>query len=416
MSSSIDSHSPEPKPLHPSQRKELWGRLGIRLGIFLALVLGVVLAGRPLLSLCMPFLLALLFTWMTEPLLWLFHSRWNVPRGLVSVLLILLLVGAIGGLIAALIWKGWSELSALWGNWDQLWAAFRGAYHQLSHTLDKWLAYLPQQAQETVQSLSDRLLAWLEGLADSLVPRTTSAVRSISSFVLAFFFFLLAWYFTAADYPNLRRIAREKIPRSLRRIGVQAQGAFSAAFGGYLKAEALVSLGVTGILLVGFALLRQPYWVLLAVVLGVMDFIPIIGAGTVMVPWAVILLALGHWRRGLALLGVWGVICLFRRVVEPKVVGDQTGLHPLLSLFAIYVGMKMGGLLAMILAPVLLLMLRNLWRVGMFHATWRDLTAAARDMAALLRWEPEEESIHNFEDFVDNLGEDGEVQKKETES
>lgn len=411
---SFDPNYPEPKPLRPDQRKELWGRLAIRLGIFLALVLVVVLAGRPLLSWCMPFLLALLFTWLTEPLLRFFHSRWKVPRGLMSVALILLLVGAIGGLAAALVWKGWSELSALWGNWDQLWETFRGTYDQLSHTFDRVLNCLPQQAQQTIQGLSDRLFSWAEGLAGSLVPRTTSAVKSISSFVLAFFFFLLAWYFTAADYPNLRRMVREKVPRSLRRIGVQARGAFSAAFGGYLKAEALVSLGVTGILLVGFLLLHQPYWVLLAVVLGIMDFIPIIGAGTVMVPWAVVLFLLGSWERGLALLAVWGVICLFRRMVEPKIVGDQTGLHPLLSLFAIYVGMKIGGLLAMILAPVLLLMLRNLWQVGMFHATWRDLTAAARDMAALLRQEPE--SVHNFDDFVEKTGEGGEVQKKETES
>ncbi len=416
MSIPIDSHYPEPKPLPSRQRRQLWGRLAIRLGILLALVLAVALLGGPLLSLCMPFLLAILFTWMTEPLLRFFHSRWRVPRGVMSVLLILLLVGAIGGLLAALLWKGWNELSTLWGNWDPLWETFRETYHQLSHTLDKWVAYLPEQAQETVWGLSDQFFAWLEDLAYSLVPRTTSAVRSVSSFVLAFFFFLLAWYFTAADYPNLRRVVRETIPRSLRRIGVQARGAFSAAFGGYLKAEALVSLGVTGILLVGFALLRQPYWVLLAVVLGVMDFIPIIGAGTVMVPWAAVLFALGSWERGLALLAVWGVICLFRRIVEPKVVGNQTGLHPLLSLFAIYVGMKIGGLLAMILAPVLLLMLRNLWQVGMFHATWRDLTLAARDMAALLRQEPEEKVFHNFEDFVEKQRDSGEVQKKETES
>ena len=291
---------------------------------------------------------------------------------------------------AALIWKGWSELSTLWGNWDQGWNAFQETYYQLSHALDKWLAYLPQQVQDTLWNLSDRLLAWLEEFVYNLLPKTTSAVRSISSFVLAFLFFLVAWYFTAEDYPNLRRVARETIPRSVRRIGVQARGAFSAAFGGYLKAEILVSLGVTGILLVGFFLLRQPYWVLLAVALGILDFIPIVGAGTVMVPWSVILLVLGEWKRGVALLAVWGVICLFRRMIEPKIVGDQTGLHPLLSLLAIYVGMKLGGVVAMILAPVLLLMLRNLWRAGMFHATVRDLTMAARDMAAILHGRPEE--------------------------
>ena len=90
--------------------------------------------------------------------------------------------------------------------------------------------------------------------------------------------------------------------------------------------------------------------------LGILDFIPIVGAGTVMVPWSVILLVLGEWKRGVAFLAVWGVICLFRRMIEPKIVGDQTGLHPLLSLLAIYVGMKLGGVVAMILAATLLLL------------------------------------------------------------
>ena len=95
--------------------------------------------------------------------------------------------------------------------------------------------------------------------------------------------------------------------------------------------------------------------VMLAVLLGVMDFIPIIGSGTVMVPWSIILMAIGNWERGIAMLAVWGVICVFRRVIEPKFVGDQTGLHPLVALLAIYVGLKIGSLLGMILAPVLVL-------------------------------------------------------------
>ena len=379
-------------PLSSGHRLWLWARLAIRAAIFVGLLLVVFLAGPPLLPLCMPFLLALFFTWLTEPLLRFFHTRCKLPRGVGAILLILLLTGALGGLVAALVWRGWTELSALLENWEDLWYTFQHGYFQLSHTMDKWLAYLPQQTQETIWGLSDRLLAWLEELVYSLAPRTTSAVRSISSFVLAFLFFLIAWFFTAADYPHLRQLAHQRLPASVRRIAHQGKSAFGAAFGGYVKAEVLVSLGVMGILLVGFLLMGQPYWVLLAVVLGILDFIPIIGSGTVMVPWGIALLALGHWERGLAMLAVWGVVCLFRRMVEPKIVGDQTGLHPLLSLFAIYVGMKIGGVLAMILAPVLLLMLRNLWRAGMFHATAADLAMVCRDLGAILHRTPAEES------------------------
>ena len=379
-------------PLPPGHRLWLWARLAIRAAIFVGLLLVVFLAGPPLLPLCMPFLLALFFTWLTEPLLRFFHTRCKLPRGVGAILLILLLTGALGGVVAALVWRGWTELSALLENWEDLWYTFQHGYFQLSHTMDKWLAYLPQQTQETIWGLSDRLLAWLEELVYSLAPRTTSAVRSISSFVLAFLFFLIAWFFTAADYPHLRQLAHQRLPASVRRIAHQGKSAFGAAFGGYVKAEVLVSLGVMGILLVGFLLMGQSYWVLLAVVLGILDFIPIIGSGTVMVPWGIALLVLGHWQKGLAMLAVWGVVCLFRRMVEPKIVGDQTGLHPLLSLFAIYVGMKIGGVLAMILAPVLLLMLRNLWRAGMFHATAADLAMVCRDLGAILHRTPAEES------------------------
>lgn len=381
----MDPYDPS-KPLSRTSRQQLWARLAIRAAILVGLLLLVFVFGPPLLGYVMPFLLAFFFTWMTEPLLRLFQKL-RMPRNIASIVIILILVAALGGILAAIVWKLWSEISSLIDNWDQVWDGFQAAYVQLTGDMERWLTYLPQEAQDTIWDLSDRLLNWLRELAYGILPKTTDAVLGISSFVLAFVFFLLAWFFTASDYPNLRRHLHEKVPKSLRHVGHQAKSAFAAAFGGYVKAEVLVSLGVTGILIVGFLLLKQPYGILLAVVLGVMDFIPIIGSGTVMVPWSIVLMALGNWERGIALLAVWGVICVFRRVIEPKFVGDQTGLHPLLALLAIYVGLKIGSLLGMILAPVVVLMIRNLWKAGMFHATVRDLTRAGRDMAALLHRE-----------------------------
>ena len=142
-------------------------------------------------------------------------------------------------------------------------------------------------------------------------------------------------------------------------------------------------------LLAGFFLIRQPYGLLLALGLAVMDFIPIIGAGTVMVPWAFVDLFTGKLSAAVELMAIWGVIALFRRVMEPKFVGDQTGLSPLLSLVSIYVGMKLAGVLGMVFGPIVLLVLLNLAGMGMFRGLALDLTAAARDITALLSERPE---------------------------
>ena len=144
-------------------------------------------------------------------------------------------------------------------------------------------------------------------MAYNLVPGTTSAVRGLSSFVLAFVFFLLAWFFTSADYPNLRRHLHEKTPKSIRHVGRQAKTAFAAAFGGYVKAEVLVSPRGHGNLDGGVPSAETALWHPAGgALLGVMDFIPIIGSGTVMVPWSIVLMAIGNWERGIAMLAVWG--------------------------------------------------------------------------------------------------------------
>ena len=115
-----------------------------------------------------------------------------------------------------------------------------------------------------------------------------------------------------------------------------------------------------------------------------------IGAGTVMVPWAVIALFTHNYLDAIEIMVIWGIIAMFRRVMEPKFVGDQTGLSPIASLVSIYVGMQVAGVLGMILGPILLLVLLNLAGMGMFRGLRLDIAAAVRDIAALLSQRPEQ--------------------------
>ena len=106
-----------------------------------------------------------------------------------------------------------------------------------------------------------------------------------------------------------------------------------------------------------------------------------------MVPWAAIDLLAGNYSRAVAVIVIWGVVALFRRVAEPKFVGDQTGLSPILSLVSIYVGMRLAGVVGMILGPVVTLVVLNLLGLGLLDGWKADVRLAVRDMAALLRRE-----------------------------
>ena len=215
-----------------------------------------------------------------------------------------------------------------------------------------------------------------------------AAVRGVPDVVLALIIYIMACYMLTVDYPYLRSQAVQHTHQRLRRFLKQVRDTALAAFGGYLRAEFLLSVVVFFILLVGFFVIGQSYGLLLALGLAVMDFIPIIGAGTVMVPWAAIDLFMGNWFHAVELMLIWGVIALFRRVGEPKFVGDQTGLSPITSLISIYIGWRVAGVLGMILGPTIALVALNLIKLGLFEGVRLDLAAAAGDIMAVLRERP----------------------------
>lgn len=369
------------------------GRLWIRLGIRLLLAAGTVLALRylvpPLLSLLMPFVLALVTAWLLNPLVRGLQRRLGVSRRLLSLLLILLAFAAAGGVLFGLGYSLFSEMRALADNWEGSWSALQTGVDAVGTWLDKLLAYLPGEVETFVNANLDQLWSAFSGWVSSMAPLVGTwagnFAMGVPSFVVALIVFIMAAYFITADYPRYRFLMTDRLPPEVRGFVSHVKHTALGAFAGYVRAEVIISIGVFAILLVGFLLIGQSYAVLLALLLAVLDFIPIIGSGTIMVPWAFIDLLTGNWTHAVGLMVVWGVVCVFRRVAEPKAVGSQTGLSPILSLISMYVGMRLAGVLGMILGPVLCLVAINVARTGVFDGLTADLALAARDTAALLR-------------------------------
>lgn len=375
------------------QRGALWLRLGIRLFLVVLAAWLIVRLGRPLLSLFAPFLLALIAAAVLNPLVRRLQQLLGWGRGPLTLLVLLLLFGLVGGALALLSYSVAGQLMSLVQNWSELWAGLQSALNQIETTFVRLLNLVPPQITELMLNTTDELLDWLNAvvpnsLASLGVTAGEKAMR-LPSFVVALIMFIMATYLLTADYPYHRARLAQSVDEGLRQFLGQVRSVALGAFGGYLKAQLLLSVGVFFILLAGFTVIRQSYGLLLALGLAVLDFIPILGAGTVMVPWAFIALFTGELRTAVELMVIWGVIAVFRRVMEPKFVGDQTGLSPILSLVSIYVGMKLGGVLGMILGPILLLVFLNLAKLGAFQGVRMDLLAAVRDIGAILSQRPD---------------------------
>ena len=381
------------KQLTWRQRGALWLRLGIRIVLTGLAVWLVLRLGRSVFSLFAPFLFALVTAALLNPLVKKLQKALGWNRQMLSAVLLLLLFGLAGGGLILLVYAAAGQLLSLVQNWGVLLDSLQSVMDQLEEFFAHILTLVPPQVTEIVETAGDSLFQWLsEAVPDALANLGMEAgekAMALPSFLVALVIFVMAAFLLTADYPYLRSRWVQHLDEGVLRFLSQLRSTALGAFGGYVKAEFLLSVGVFFILLAGFFLIRQPYGLLLALGLAVMDFIPIIGAGTVMVPWAFVALFTRDLTTAVELMAIWGVIALFRRVMEPKFVGDQTGLSPILSLVSIYVGMKAAGVLGMVFGPVVLLVVLNLAGMGMFRGLRLDLEAAARDIAAILSQRPE---------------------------
>lgn len=371
-------------------------RLAIRLMLLMALAFFCTKLLAPLFSLFAPFVLALIVAALLNPIIRWIQQRFGLGRKLITLLLLIVLIGIIGGLIWGLVYLIGREVITLAQNWKPILDAFLETGMQLEGFMQRVFALLPKEILEYANTIFGNvyewLLTWIPNVLSSAASAAGTTAMKVPSFLVALLMFVMASYFLSADYPYLRTQVASAMDETFSHFLRQVKDVAIVAFGGYVRSQVILSIAVFFILLIGFFVTGQSYAATLALFLAVLDFIPIIGAGTIMVPWAVVSLFTGDFSTAIELMVIWGIIVLFRRVAEPKIVGDQTGISPIASLISIYVGMRVAGVAGMILGPIAVMVLLNLAGLGLFRGMKSDVSAAVQDVAALLRervdWTP----------------------------
>ena len=337
-----------------------------------ALLLGAAyLFARFLFLPLLPFLIAMAMAVLLEPWVQRLRRRLGWRRGFTAVAVTTVLLAAV---LSASWWLlvtlfqeavGCLEhlpqaLGSLPGLVDSLEERYAGLYDacpsQVRQWLDTALEHLSQQGLTLVQNLSTGALNWASGVVSQLP---------------AIFLFLattiLAIYFTALSYPEIAAFIRHQMPRRWHDDLTRVATTLRSTCWKWLKAESLLCFLTFCMLLAGFWYLKIDYVLLTALLVAVVDALPVLGAGTVLVPWGIYQLALGSVPQGVALLALYAIITLVRSLMEPRIMAAQAGLPRLTALLAMYLGFTLLGVGGMFLLPILLLFVKQLQDAGLIH-------------------------------------------------
>ena len=345
-----------------------WQKTASALLCAVAGLLALWLTLRYAMGILLPFLLAFLLSRVVKPLADRLSRRTRLPRAASAAGLVILTVGLLSALAVGGVWRGIRELTRLaeelTADTDGLIAAVDSLLSR-AKSLSSHIPFLRRFEDapfyaELCASVDSMVEAGVTRLTGAITARLPEAAVSVAGFIPAAFIFitvtlLACFYFTADDGRLGRGIIafcsrltpaplRDRLPpigRRLRRLGRQ-----------YLRTCLLLGLMTFCLSFIGLAILRVPYAFILALLLATVDLLPLLGTGIILIPWAGICLLLGQVRLGIGLLALYAVTTLVRQVLEPKLIGDGLGLHPLLSLFSMYAGLKLIGVWGMILAPL----------------------------------------------------------------
>ena len=187
--------------------------------------------------------------------------------------------------------------------------------------------------------------------------------------------------------------AEKFIPASVRHYLDLIRRSFRNAVGGYFKAQFKIECWIYILLVIGLMILGVDYAFLVAFGIAVLDFLPVFGTGTVMVPWAVIELLSENYRMMFGLIAIWLIGQLVRQVIQPKIVGDSIGMDAIPTLFLLYIGYRVAGVLGMILAVPIGIILVNLYEEGAFDTTRQSLRILVAGFNHFRRIRPDDMAV-----------------------
>ena len=375
--------------------KEKYAKLLVNLLLWAAGIVLLFTVVPRLLLFFLPLVIGWILAILANPLVRLMEKRFRIVRRHGSMLIIItaialvvlvlyLIIARLGGEIVGFIYAFPETYARMGEEFTQIGKNLSGVYEQLPDGLQAGLASLGTQ-------FDSYMGASVEEIGRPTVTAAGNFAKNLPSYLLGVVFVILSAYFFIADRERIMKFFRENVPENIQKTFLIATDSIKNAVGGYFKAQFKIMGVVFLILLVGFAVLGIRFAVLIAFLTAFLDFLPFLGTGTVLLPWALFQFLAHDYRMTVGLLVIYAVSQTVRQLIQPKIVGDTVGLSPLATLIWIYIGYKLYGVVGMIVAVPVGVLVQTFYRIGMFQPLFAAIGDVARDINRFRKMEKQNE-------------------------
>ncbi len=318
------------------------------------------LAFKYLLFAILPFLIAWGIAFLIRPASEYLHKKTRLSKKLLNFILVLLAFFLLGSVIFLLVSQAISEIKALVYRLEENPFIISDGIASIKDKIDAFrvrFQIFDTKNRDTGNSFFDEYVVGIvEKGASAFI---SGASKIIGRFILVLprvliftFVSVISAFYFSMDLKNVNQGVLSILPKKWQTVGKQTKNKLFITGLKYLRSYLTITLIVFSLLLIGFFILKIKYTFIISLVCALVDFLPVLGVGSILIPWSVISFATGNLKLGIGLVVIYLIITVTRQIIEPKIVGANFGIHPLLTLFSMYLGLSLFGVFGMIIGPL----------------------------------------------------------------
>ena len=350
----------------------------INIGYYGFFVILLLLAAKYLLPVLTPFLVAFVIAWLIRRPAGGLSRITGLPKKYASLgLLILFYLVIFGG-----IFLGGGKTFSVIRNFiisiprlyqTDIVPLLNFIVEEIGEALSDMDPYVAEQINDSLRQFVQNIGQMVSSLSVDLLTAVSEHLAGIPAALIRVVITVVTSFYICSDYDRILETVWGYLPEKWQKTCIDIRKYGLNMIKVYLKSYSLLFLMTFAELTIGFLILRIPYPVALAAAIAVFDILPVLGTGGVLIPWAVILAAIGNYPLAAGILLLYLVITVIRNFAEPRIVGKQIGLHPLITLIALFTGVSLAGLPGLILLPMAVMIFVNMEKNGAIHLSRRDV-------------------------------------------